>query len=229
MDESTEFAVRYYRWAFEQWVLEIDHEFPLLSAVHDSSCPGFLKIMRTMSRDERLQMARIQMKHFHSKAVAALGETSSAEEKQMFNEWRRIRAESQEFESGWEDLKPRKKPIAPLRAAIKEAVAPILGKELEGYGQDARYYEFPIGRWIVLTLIDFSSRLDDFTYHHEIRRATDPIPISMSSSISVAKWFGIAGATSWDGLSEESIPDAASTLAKVCRRFLDAAPSLLPE
>jgi hypothetical protein len=227
MDESTEFAVRYYRWASEQWLLEIDHEFPLLSTVHDSSCPGFLRIMRTMSRDERLEMARIQMKHFHPKAVAAFGETFSPEEKRMFDEWRRIRAESRASESGWDDLKPRKKPIARLRAAIKEAVTPILGNELKEYGQG--YYELAIGRWVVLTVIDFSSRLDDFTYHHQIRRATDRVPISMSSSISVAKWFGIAGATSWDGLSEEDIPDAIATLAKVCRRFLDAAPNLLPE
>jgi hypothetical protein len=228
MDAKREFAIRYYRWALEQWRLEIDGGFPLLRAIRHSSCAEILEIMSTMSRSERLKMAEILTKWFHPDAVKALGQTLTPEEREMFEHWRHVRArlyrESAEYAAC---AKPRQKKIAPLRAAIKELVAPVIGKEVEAYRGVLYQYELLIGRWTVVTRVDFTGRADDFVYDHVIRSSADSRELCR---VSATSWFGICGGmTAWVGLSDEDIPNAAATLAVVCRRFLDAAPRLLPE
>ncbi len=183
--------------------------------------------MKTMSRDERLGLARTLTKRRHREAVAALGETFSAEEQNQFEHWLHLVAtlhwDSPEYKAVGQ---PRKKRIAPLRAAIKQVVAPLLGKEVESDHGVLYLYELAVGRWTVVTRISFTGRSDDFNYDHLIRLSQESRPFAR---ISVEKWFGISGETVWEGLSDQDIPEAAASLALVCRRFLEAAPHLLPQ
>ena len=227
-DEQREFAIRYYRWALEQWRSEIDGGFPILRGIRDSSCTGTLEIMKTQSRDERLEMARTLTKRRHPEAVAALGDTFSTEEQRLFEHWRHLRAtlywESAEYAAVGQ---PRKKRIAPLRAAIRQVVAPVVGKEVDCCHGVLYRYETRIGRWTVATRIDFTDRQADIIYDHLIRLSEDSR--RFAGPISVEKWFGISGVSEWRGLSDEEIPEAVANLALVCRRFLEAAPYLLPQ
>jgi hypothetical protein len=223
-----EFAARYYRWALEQWRLEIDGGFPLLRTLRDSACTEVLEIMKTMSRDERLEMALILSKRQHLRGVEALGETFSVEEQRLWEHWRHQRTEIRRNSTEAAALSElRKKRIAPFRAAIRQVVVPLLGKEVENCHGALYQYEVPIGRFTVATRIDFTGRWNDFYYDHLIRRTEDSF--HFPRSVSVEQWFGIVGSTQWEGLSDEDIPGAVDTLALVCRRFLEAAPHLLPE
>ncbi len=182
--------------------------------------------MRTMSRDERLRIAEIHTKRLHPDAVKALGETLTPEERSVFEHWLRVRSRIRgEISSA--PVPPRRKRIAALREAIREVVVPLIGEESEADPGVEYWYEVRIGRWTVHTRIDFSGRWDDFSYDQIIRFSANGRELRR---VSVESWFGICGGmTSWVGLSEEEIPKAAATLALVCKRFLDAAPLLLPE
>jgi hypothetical protein len=229
MDDKTEFTIRYYRWALEQWRLEIDGGFPLLRALRYSTCTEVLEIMKTMSRDERLNMARILAKRHHHEATEALGEPMSDEEQRQWDHWRHLRDAIRRNSPEAAALdRPRKKRIAPLRAAILRVVAPVIGNEVDNEHGVMYHFELPIKRWTVVTRIDFTGTWDDFEYDHLIRRSEDSS--HFVRPIAVLAWFGIVGGcTKWEGLSDEDIPSAANTLALVCRRFLDAAPKLLPD
>jgi len=226
MDAKGEFALRYYRWALDQWRPEIDASFPLLRNIPDPICRAAVRILDPMSHDERWRMAQILTKRRHAHAAEALGEPLSLEERALLVKWDRQHTEFwRELDSTANHTGPRHKRVALLRAAVRQSLAPVIGREVVMDQGLLYHYELSIGRWTITTRLTFNHRDADLLYDHSIRSSEDSLYLVRSAS--VEKWFGIDAISSWVDVREDAIPGAVSTLVQVCRSFLEAAPELL--
>ncbi len=226
IDGSREFAVHYYRWALQQWVLEAEQNFPLLRAVRSRSSTADLQILETLPVGERIEVGHALTKRSHPQALEILGEELGLQEQGWLRardgqRWRIInRGDAlSELEAN------RKINRSALKKCVREAVEAVLGTDREVWGA-VWSYRAEIGRWRIETAIEFRSGDAVMSYHHDI--IAGPYRRRMAEFISAPAWLGVGGAD-WSGLSDADIPNAAAGLAFVCKRFMDEVPNLLPE
>jgi len=115
---------------------------------------------------------------------------------------------------------------APFKRFVREAIEPVLGINRETIGGRIWEYYTPVGKRVIDTIIEFGNRNFAMRYHHDIRIAGERQVFA--SLESVPGCLGVF-AGQWFGLLEPDFPAAAASLALLCRRFLKALPSLLPE
>jgi hypothetical protein len=69
-----EFAVRYYRWAREDFRREIGQGFPLLGSIKGTAALRLLAAMESLGPDEQVRFADALVKRFHPRATELLNE-----------------------------------------------------------------------------------------------------------------------------------------------------------
>jgi hypothetical protein len=238
-EEGREFAIRYYRWALDQWPDEIEHGFPMFRGIGGEESATELRILRRLEPQDRLALGRALVKWHHSDAVAFLGERlSQSEERQVqWHNQERMAVGRRYILSGgltsggpWAPVMTHDRPPQARRALLKEvrrAVEPILGPAFYHPEPSDWRYRTRVGRWAVVTFIRFGLTYD-LSYCHDIRFGDESD--SMCRRLSAGEWMGLTSSdTGWVLSSPDDIPGAAAALASFCRRFLEAAPELLPE
>jgi hypothetical protein len=238
-----EFAVRYYYWALQDFEREIEQDFPFLGTFTSGSAWHVRDMMSQMGTGDRRFLARALVKRFHERALRALGEAITEEEKQMCQEY---------FDKALLQS-PRESYLeARLRAGERHALASrrklcrLIGAELRGRqieldedGCASRIIATTGNRWRVVTEIDTSNRHAQLIYHHDVVIAdreeiiilpyggSVKRPIPIVRFVSLNAWLGISGQTEWSDLMDDDLPQVASALGGVCSVFLEAAPKLL--
>jgi hypothetical protein len=242
-EDGREFAIRYYRWALQQWRLEVDQDFRTLRSIAGPISANAVRAFEHLERDERLSVGFALVKHLNKAALCVLGEeftlsderlvkmhfqrTSDQLDRQM---WAMDRAGNPR--DPWHPSMTRHRPAtaaASLRKGVHRALEPVLGQDLYRFDPCRWRYRTPVGRWTILTEVFFRVGVGDLAYSHEIRFGNEAE--SMCRFISVLEWLGVSSAatTDWVLSSSEEIPTVAETLATLCQRFVEAALELLPE
>jgi hypothetical protein len=241
-EEGREFATRYYRWALEQWRLEVDLDLPTLRSITGPMATDTLLAFERLGREERLSVGLALVRHLNKETLTDLGEEYTTQDEQLVKaHFQRTSIESARRRWGippidagdpWHPVMTMHRPakaVALLRKEVRRAVEPIVGQDLYRFDPRRWRYRTPVGRWVILTEVFFRGGLSDLAYSHEIRFGEDSV--SMCRFISVQEWLGVSSAatTGWVLSSADEIPAVAATLATLCQRLIGAAPSLLSE
>ena len=230
-DARKEFELRYYQWALEQWQLETEDGFPLLRAIRNDISVIMLETLESLSREEGLKTGRALARRFHPFAAQFLGGWVSADESQLLrkiDDLRRARLASwYGRDVARANLFSRERIQVQLLNALLETLKPVLGVDPKHRAKNVCCYKTIVGPWTINTEIDLGGSSFDLTYHHDIFSSTERAVI-LARFISVLSWLGISSQTSWNDLSQADIPTLSTGLSLVCKRFLDAAPILLP-
>jgi hypothetical protein len=223
-----EFAVRYYHWALEDAQREVREGFPFLKAIKDETSFRFLEIMETFQPKDQVLFALVLVKRAHPTAIEILGEYQTTEEKALINSYlnlMRVPAHAvleiqQQIQLGnaqWANTRT-------LTANLKKELSNVFDTSPEKFPGQSWWYKTPIGGWRVRTMVGIGKFGHNILhYHHRLDVVNE---MEWGGWISLLSWLGI-GLTQWDLLTEPDIPTAAQTLAKLCKHFLQAMPSLL--
>ena len=227
---TDEFAVRYYRWALDDFRREIRENFPLLRTVKESLAIRLVGYMESLSVEERLELATALVKRNHRKALEITGDVWATAEEELVRTYRDVaripRPEEAEWQrallSGSDRFNVNR---GRFLVAVKDELAPVLGSGGEPFStKDEWRYRTPIGPWSIETYIDVGGRAP-LGYFHSIR-AGEPRPLR--EGVSLLGWLGIGGGhTLWSQLTEADTPSAAKSLSRICAHFVQAAPGLL--
>lgn len=238
-----EFAIRYYRWALDQWPSEVAAGFPMLQGI--SGIGGVemsvdLEILRKMDPIGRLALGHALVRAGHNDALSFLGERLSQDDERLVSQFNGQREEaltdflmSAAWTRGgaWAASRVRGRPAeaqSAIRKQVRELLEPILGRVGKRLGRDDWRYRTPVGEWTIETCVGFSMNTCDLWYSHHVKFGEETNP--MCSFLSAEEWMGLnASGTGWVLSSSEDIPSAATALASLCQRCLAAAPALLSE
>lgn len=224
-----QFAVRYYRWALEDFRREVREGLPLLRTIKGSFAVRAVTYMDSFGGDQ-LRLATALVKRAHPKALTLVGESPSPEEEALiagYDNGTRLRTrEEDEYNAALLADAPRLKiNRGRFLSVIKEQLAPVFGNEGEPFStKDEWRYQTGIGEWTVQTYIDVGGSVHQLAYSHAIRAAEHRY---LNENVSIFRWLGIGGQTSWNLLTDADTSAAALSISRVCAHFVRAAPDLL--
>lgn len=199
---------------------ELTQEFPLIGRIKGALAERTVRYFNSIDYAEREAIGVGLVKRFHKRGAELEGMPSSQSEIE-FSE-RFVQAITTPKRPSEAPSVDRKKLLQALRLRLD----PLMGSKGERFGAREWRYEVNIGPWMLATYIDVGGRYDQLTYFH--RLGTLDVP-DLGVLISVLSWLGISGQTSWDGITDAGITEAADALYCVCEHFLSAAPALLPK
>lgn len=227
---ADEFAVRYYRWALADARREVEENFPLLRAVKAALPMRAVAYLESLAGDERLRAATALVKRNHRRAVALTGDVWGADEERIDREYRDAARvwrpeESWYREAMLHDAGRLKIDRARFLAAVKAALAPVLGAGEPFSTKHEWRYDTPLGPWTLLTLVDAGGSVHQLAYTQTLRVSPSRV---LKEGLSILGWLGIGGGhTTWDRLSEADTAAAAESIARIGAHFLRALPALV--
>jgi hypothetical protein len=228
--EATRFQINYYHWAQGEWEREVNEDLPIIRAIPNLASAVLLRFLEPLPRSDILRMAKALVKRAHPFALKSLSEELSVEETELLRGldqcWRQAGPSiGLEFWARESQREPAEVRRNKLREAIRGAIEPLAGDKAKAWARNEWRYRTRLGRWTIVTYIDFGGSAHDLVYHHDIEAGSQQY---LARFVSALMWLGVAGQTSWTLLRPSEYSDAAGTLAGAWERFLDAAPSLLP-
>lgn len=237
----SEIAERCYRWAVKDARRELDDDCVLLRTVQSQAAYRFLEIIETMHKNERLKLVTALVSRFHMGGPASASRVLTAEDQLLIAEYLEyedaevlpgLKAKSliirdggtKRLATGPTSSRVPKIDRAALHSGIVEKLRSVCGGKLVDLGPGSSFFESPVGPWIVSTQFSTASRFRHFDYWHRIMV---PEGIIVGEGISILRWLGISGMSTWTLKSELEVEGATADLAGVCSHFLQAAPLLL--
>lgn len=242
-----EFNVRYYWWALEDFKREIQEGFPFLQGFKCGSPWCVVKMMSEMDDFEKYFFAKSLVKRFHLEAVETIGETITADERQLcemyFNQ--ALQLDTQVLVARSKCGSSKVRPLA-SRAQIRRLVKSELKKagvhlaEEEDLDGILTCHD-TVGCWNIITRIYTRDRDSQVSYDHAVWSADriEPVtlpngknemwPIRLGHSVSFLSWLGVAGQTEWRNLQDADCRQVAEELGKLYFHFLEVAPRILKE
>ena len=220
-----EFALRFYGWALRDARREFEQGFPFLNRIRSNVAVAFVDFVKKLPQDDWAIFRDALIKRTHHGALVLMGEKMMPTEEELLE---RFRAAMLASTMDVEDLRG-KMPTDERRAANKklkklltEKLGTVLGESRENWGGGVWRYRSTQCGWLFDTYVDLGGRFQ-LRYDH-VLSARDHVPLQ--SNISILTWMGI-GQTSWAGMQESDIADAADCLAALCSHFVAALPQLL--
>jgi len=240
-----EFNVRYYLWALEDFEREIDQGFPFLQLFRNESPWCVVTMMSEMDEAERMCFAKSLVKRFHEDAVKTIGETITADERQLCERYfnKALQLDTQRIVTRFKHGASKAGPLA-SRARIRRLVRNVFSKANIHLAEEEDLdgvitYSNKVGYWEIITRIYTRDRDSQVSYDHAIWSVerVNPVtkwdgknalwPIRLGHSISFLSWLGISGPTEWCNLANDDCSLIADAVAKLYFHFLEVAPKLL--
>ncbi len=225
-EAQAEFALRYYRWAREQFRCEVEQDFPMLKRLNTRPSRACLHWMAQLTPVNQLKFADALAKRFHKQALQITGEALGDWETEMIKRYTDLPIRP--FHEDEPAMTPaalnlRRRNMATL---VKKHLAPVFQQTPKNAGGGVLRYTNPIGRLQLETHLDFGGRSRLVEYSHNIVFTRYFFLVQFAS---VQSWLGLAGATSWSDtdLSESEAEGTAQLIAEVCEFFLRASPKLV--
>ncbi len=225
-----EFQKRYYQWSLQNWEKEIREDFQLLRTINSPMAQRPLRVMESLSTQDRHDMAITLVKRRTIPSVLdKFNESFSSQDKQRLEKFMQLWDEESVKEAlNWSRYYATQKRThrikSKLTKAITSSLKQILGEEYEDWGGGEWRYRTDIGPWRVITHIDTSGQSCQLYYHHDICAAEH---VYLSENISILNWLGISSETEWTRLSNSDIEPTSQALTTIIKYFMDAAPKLL--
>lgn len=225
------FAVRYYKWAIQDSLREIESNFSLLSTIKSQNIFRFLEIVVSMPRSAQEELFLALIKRFHKRAVELTGETLSAVEKGLIHACDQARLVPASMN---QKVFPDSNLNYSYSKSQREALADIFRKDwLRFCGGSVERFEVGELRcingcddWRIDTYMDFNGRYHRLSYEHRI---VDDNHQVLSRGISLTSWLGISSQTNWDYIAREDMEQASQTVVKLGLHFIHSARNLLAE
>jgi len=227
-DAQAEFALRYYRWAREEFRSEVEHGFPSLKRLKTRPSSLCLHWMEQLTPDNQYRFAAALVKRFRKPVLAATGETLNNWETQMIKRY----TDSILVTPHPSDARPRISAAAlklrrnNMGILLKHYLAPVFKQEPEKRGGGTWRYSSPIADLQLHTHLDFGGRSRLVEYSHSIVFSGYFLLVQFAS---VESWLGLAGGTSWSYLDVDEVEaeKTAQLIAELCAHFLEAARALV--
>ena len=222
------FAVRFYQWAKQDALREINDGFPFLKTIKGSIPMRHLEIMEALHPDKCLRFAIARVKLSHPKAVEITGEFQTPEEKDLIQEYCNLARQSSQFEN--EIWRQRYFGSGPIKKVNKKKFAVLLENELARtfenstlqQGANIIAIETQVGNWTVSTRVR-SGQPPGYLQHI---RAIEPV--YLVEAVSMLSWMGICSQTDWNLLlTDEDAAQATKSITSICLHFTQAVPGLL--
>jgi len=232
-----QFAIRLYLWAQSKWTIEIANSFPRLRTFKSGYGAELFGFIRNLDYHDQVIMAQSLLKRSHFGAVAALGETKSAEEQELLSKFLARHSKC--------DDEPRTKKSQ--RASKKKICSVMAPKFLEAFGnqcfgvpawlgQDPELdFEMRLSGWIIGTRFYFGERSTVIHFSHfvtsemtyELRGAAIPVVTAFPLGITSDYWIGVDCQTEWQFLANDQVVPACDSAIELCHQFYGLVPKLL--
>jgi hypothetical protein len=228
-DAQAEFAVRYYKWALDEFRQESVHGYPLIRKLRTQPSIAFIKLIEQLSIDEECALVAALVKRFHSQALEIVGGNISSYETKLLKKFSDSMLFSLPDEHDYtvgnsdERLPPKlkRKVFANL---LKECLAPLFSSSFEKCGDGEWSYTNHFESIAIQTRIDVGGRFHQLGYSHNIVFSGYDLLVDHASILS---WLGLSSQTHWQSLDEAKATETAHVLVEVCDCFLKAMPRLL--
>ena len=234
LEVKSNFEERFYHWSLEQWNRELQSNFKYLRAIHfDIIARRAVRIFDSYESDHLHKLLKAFAKRTVGEDILERCSEKSLtlEEKELIEcfvnhlqdeAWRET---SRIPSGGFKDTKNQEKFNKKVfRKAVISELTPLFGSKYENRGGGEIAYKIPIGTWELVTLLDFGSRIDNLNYSHYIMDKHGNV---FAERISILRWLGISGETSWQELTNDDIEEASKTCAEICTHFVNEVPKLL--
>jgi hypothetical protein len=158
-------------------------------------------------------------KRFHKQACVYLNEPLTDGELQVLA-----------WADSWRMMNAYRLPdfVSPSKALRKMLIKELKG-QLDFLGEPERLesgvwlYRTPTETWRIVTVVDVGARLG-CSYDHAIETTKG---VSLRKNLSLLCWLGVSSQSHWRVGSEPEVMSAVTGISRLCRYFLDMAPSLL--
>jgi hypothetical protein len=186
------FAVRFYRWALQDFALEVEQGFPLISSIKGRTSAMFIEIWNSLSTEEREILQVALVKRFHPKGCALTGELMTEREQRMVERYLSLTSQWLADDT-WVQRPAKTLSGSKCAAGIKRELKKVLGTPhfWKGEPNDPQYSTH-IGPLVVLTHV--RARQPPGYFHRII--ATGHVYIREGTSI--FGWLGIGARPAWD-------------------------------
>lgn len=231
LDQATkdQFDTRLFAFARGEFDSEIESGFPILRTFPTGNGFWAKTFMERLPQVERYAVASALTKRWMLRAAELSGESMTDVDKKMVDLFLSS-AEEGSTQSEWSirnDILSR--PGGRVRRRrfgemLRQGLQPVFGNTALSIGPAAWRYHSVNRHWTVYTTVDIGGRFHELSYSHSIERQRFEW---LREDISVLSMFGIAGQTSWSGLTETDCSDVVVCLSSLCRRFMERVPSLL--
>jgi hypothetical protein len=237
---------RFYQWALADFDREIRQDFPFLRRIRSEYLQfRILPAIESLSIEDRTRLASALVKQRHPHFTTAKPLNPLTPEDNHWIEWYRnmLRWPSQEEldlrsrRFGGKDFQIKRRE---LKRLLNDYLTPILGEPVKMTDADRLSgewkYRTSIGEWTILTWFDIGAPHCQLRYAHiaippeglKHHPKYQHLPIGIML-ISFLTWLGLHGETSWDLLTKDDIPEAASLATELCAHFIQAARGLLED
>jgi hypothetical protein len=234
-----EFVAKLYRWSCQDFQREMDEGFPLLRGIEGPTTYCLLSLLESLPKDKRLVLVSGLLKRFHTRAVALLGETVSAEQQELFERF------SKSFEvvnrlqrERWDAARKLGPPLEPKqRMKIVDCVKNELHEPSCVWPKTGPWkgssFEVEKGGFRILTRFWPGTRVS-FSYDHAIldkKRGyyLEPDTTFYCDKFSIDSWLGISWETMWMDLRVGEVERVGKDLVRLCRHFIEGVGPLLDD
>ena len=220
---------RFYDWALRDSQREIAQDFPFVRRVDGSTTLRFVAIMKSLSLEERQQLASTLVRTNKVWIISNLPTRwTPADDRIIAWYGERIRIQlREEWEGSSASQLARhatyirdKREL--MRAVRDELMLVFPGKSRQQPKKELHFHATVHG-FDIETVVWSGSRTWQMAYFHRLRHPPSGLDVN---HISLLSWLGITH-TYWWWITEATIPAAAKTVGDLCRHFLAAADDFL--
>ncbi len=225
-------CIRFYQWAKSDLEREIAEDYPFLRLIPSIDAGCYLEIIQALPPPEQLSLANALFRWSHQAALTLLGETLTAEEKTLREDYlskrgllrSRIEQKLQTPVGEGIALKSIK-----FRRLIQEALEPILRTKPERGWSDLLFIT-PVDKWFIGTQVQTMDKGTRLRYYRCVMASeTDYsglLPSPSQNGTNTLSWLGV-GRLDWEIPFGDLAEPAVEALSFVCRHYIQNISSVL--
>jgi hypothetical protein len=217
---------RFYDWALRDSQREIAQDFPFLRRVSGAINLRFLAIMKSLSLEERRQLASTLVRTNKVWIISNLPSRWTPEDDRIIAWYgERIRIQlREEWEGRLERHATYIRDKRELMRTVRDELMLVFPGESRKQSKKELHYHATVHGFDIETVVYSGSSTWQLWYFHRLRHPPSGLDVN---HISLMGWLGITGPTYWWWITEATIPAAAKTVGDLCRHFLAAADDFL--
>ena len=223
----TMFAARYHEWAVDECHREVRSNFARLRRIRGTVATDALIRMSRWTEQEKLSFLLARLDQAHADLVPSISAPTPAQQR-LVDEFmcseRYQRPESLQVAPTEEDIL-QSAAVADIRAAVKAALEPLLGRpKTDGAGL-WRYRTIVDGFTLCTEVGVHRTGVSKVYYHHVLHEGErDYWPQPPGATTVYPHWISLA---LWDRIRKEHVDETAGTITEFCSHFLSAVPRLI--
>jgi hypothetical protein len=229
------FAARYHEWAADECQREVRSNFARLRRMRGTVATDALLRMARWTEQEKLSFLLTRLDQAHADLGISVSSPTPDQQRLVdeftSSDWYE-RPERLQAVLTEEDIR-QSAAVADIRAAVKAALEPLLGRPKTSGASLWRYRTMVDGFTLCTEIGVHRTGVSKVYYHHVLHageRDYWPQPPDATKVlphwISFALWLGL-GHSAWDRIRREHVDETANAIKEFCGYFLSALPQLI--